>query len=115
MSEHAQHPTPRVYYTVFAALLVLLVATVLVAEVELGRLNLLVAAAIATSKAVLIILFFMHVRYSAPLTWLVAGASFFWLMILFGLTMNDYWTRGMLREDHQPPAVRAEQATPFTH
>jgi len=89
----AVHPTTRTYYTVFAVLLVLLLATVVVAEIDLGPLNFLAAALIATVKAVLIMLFFMHVRYSTPLTWLFAAAGFFWLAILFGLTIADYWTR----------------------
>ena len=82
---HAAHPTLKVYYTVFAALMVLLIATVVVAEMDLGPLNFLVAAGIASVKALLIILFFMHVRYSEPLTWLIAAAGFFWLAILFSL------------------------------
>jgi cytochrome c oxidase subunit 4 len=52
-----------------------------------------VAVAIATAKAILILLYFMHIRYSRPLTWAVAGAAFFWLFILFGLTLSDYLTR----------------------
>jgi cytochrome c oxidase subunit IV len=102
MHEHAtHHPTTRTYYGVFAALVVLLLLTVLAAELEFGatdlarsRWNLAIAAAIASTKAVLIMLFFMHVRYSTPLIWLVAFAGIFWLAILFGLTFNDYWTRG---------------------
>ena len=94
--EHvAAHPSLKVYYLVFFALLVLLAATVGVAEIELGAFNFLAAAAIATLKGLLIVLFFMHVRYSVPLTWLVAGAGFFWLGILFVLTLSDYFTRGV--------------------
>jgi len=94
-AEHATpaHPTTRMYYVVFAALIALLVATVFAAEVDAGPLNFPIAATIATIKAVLILLFFMHVRYSTPLVWLVAGAGFFWLAILFGLTFADYLTR----------------------
>ena len=92
------HPSHRVYYTVFAALLALLAITVIVAEFQLGLLAFLVAVTGATVKAVLILLYFMHVRYSPPLTWLVAGAAFFWLTILFSLTLSDYYTR-------DPPAT----------
>ena len=46
------------------------------------------------TKAALVILFFMHVRWSTRLTWVVAASGFFWLLILFGLTMQDYLTRG---------------------
>ena len=97
MVDHAEtvhrHPATRTYYVIFAALIVLLIATVLVAEVDAGPLNFPLAAAIATIKVVLILLFFMHVRYSTPLIWLVAGAGFLWLAILFGLTFADYLTR----------------------
>jgi cytochrome c oxidase subunit 4 len=92
------HPSLRVYYTIFAALLILLGVTVVVAEIDLGRwqfLGFAIAASIATIKALLIMLYFMHVRYSLPLTWLVAGAGFFWLGILFVLTLSDYFTRGV--------------------
>jgi cytochrome c oxidase subunit 4 len=50
--------------------------------------------AIAGTKALLVILFFMHVRWSTRLTWVVAGSGFFWLLILFGITMADYMSRG---------------------
>jgi len=49
---------------------------------------------IAITKALLVILFFMHVRWSTRLTWLVVASGFFWLLILFGITMTDYLTRG---------------------
>jgi cytochrome c oxidase subunit 4 len=99
MVEHAQHssehhPAENVYYGVFALLMVLLAVTILVARFELGVFSFPAAAAIASVKALLIVLYFMHVRYSRPLTWLVAGAGFFWLAILFALTLADYWTRG---------------------
>ncbi|HZL91520.1 MAG TPA: cytochrome C oxidase subunit IV family protein [Pirellulaceae bacterium] len=87
------HPQASVYYVVFAALLVLLAVTVGVAQFDLGPLNFFVAALIATTKALLIMLFFMHVRYSPPLIWLVAFAGFAWLAILFAFTLADYLTR----------------------
>ena len=87
------HPQPRVYYQTFAALLVLLAVTIAVAQIDLGPWNFPAAAAIATIKGLLILLFFMHVRYSPPLTRLFAGASFFWIGILLGLTYSDYATR----------------------
>jgi cytochrome c oxidase subunit 4 len=112
-STAAPHPTIGLYYAVFAALLVLLVITVAAAEVDLGRLNFPLAAAIATVKAVLIMLYFMHVRYSKPLTWLFAGAGAFWLAILFGLTFSDYLTRDQSpqnRSPEPPPAYRGTSA-----
>jgi len=87
------HPSDRTLYGVFAALAVLLVATVAVARLDLGSGSFPVAVAIASAKAGLILLYFMGVRYSRPLVWLVAGAGFFWLAILFALTLADYWTR----------------------
>jgi cytochrome c oxidase subunit 4 len=86
------HPTPRVYYVVFAALLVLLVLTVIAPRIT-HTAGFAIALAIATSKAALIMLFFMHVRYSSPLIRLVAVAGLFWLGIMLGLTISDYATR----------------------
>lgn len=91
------HILPRsTYFAVYAALLVLLAATVAFAYVDLGAFNFLVSLAIAVAKALLIALIFMHVRYSEKLVWVFAGASFFWLAILIALALNDYFTRGML-------------------
>lgn len=91
--DHAHHPTLATYLAVFVALMVLLVVTVAVAEMDFGRFSFPVAVAVASVKAVLIIMFFMHVRYSPPLIWLVSCAGFFWLAILFTLTLADYFTR----------------------
>jgi cytochrome c oxidase subunit IV len=74
-------------------LMLLLIVTVVVAEFDLGTFNLPIALTIATAKAALILLFFMHVRDSKPLIWLFAGAGFFWLAILITLTLSDYLTR----------------------
>jgi cytochrome c oxidase subunit 4 len=82
------------YYAVFAALLVGTGLTVAVAFVDLGALNNVLMLGIAMTKALLVILFFMHVRWSTRLTWVVAASGFVWLLILFGLTMSDYFTRG---------------------
>jgi cytochrome c oxidase subunit 4 len=67
--------------------------TVQIAFLDLGRLNAVVALTIAVFKAVLVVLFFMHVRYSPRLTWLVVIGAVFWLMILLALTSGDYLTR----------------------
>jgi cytochrome c oxidase subunit 4 len=82
------------YYAVFAALMVGTALTVAVAFVDLGALNNVLMLGIAMTKALLVILFFMHVRWSTRLTWVVAASGFFWLLILFSLTMQDYLTRG---------------------
>jgi cytochrome c oxidase subunit 4 len=91
MTEHIV-PT-RVYYTIFAALMVGTYLTVQAAFIDLGALNTVVALAIACTKAVLVVLYFMHVRYSTRLTWAVVVASVFWLGILLALTFGDYLTR----------------------
>jgi len=92
MSEHIV-PT-RVYYTIFAILMVCTAITVGVAFVDLGPLNTIAALGIAVFKAVLVVLFFMHVKYSTRLTWAVVVGSVFWLGIMLALTMSDYLTRG---------------------
>jgi cytochrome c oxidase subunit 4 len=83
----------RVYYLIFAALMVGTAITVGVAFVDLGPLNAIVALTIAVLKATLVVLFFMHVRYSTRLTWAVVMGSVFWLGILLALTFSDYLTR----------------------
>jgi cytochrome c oxidase subunit IV len=90
----AQHVTPRkVYFLVFAALLVLTGLTVAAAEVDMGPLNDVVALTIAVVKGLLVMLFFMHLRYSTRLTALTAVAGLFWLAILIAFTMADYASR----------------------
>lgn len=91
----AGHVAPKsMYYMVFAALIVGTLLTYGVALIDLGVFNNIVMLGIAITKALLVILFFMHVRWSTRLTWVVAGAGFFWLLILFTVTMADYMTRG---------------------
>ena len=89
------HLTPKsLYYFVFLALIVGTGLTVVVAMFDLGPLNNIVMLTIACAKALLVVLYFMHVRWSTRLTWVVAGSGFFWLIILFGITMGDYMSRG---------------------
>jgi cytochrome c oxidase subunit IV len=92
MTEHIV-PT-RIYYTIFAILMLCTGLTVWVAFLDLGALNTVAALAIAVFKATLVVLFFMHVKYSTRLTWAVVVGSIFWLGILLVLTMGDYLTRG---------------------
>ncbi len=80
---------PRTYALVALALLVLLGLTAAVAEIDLGPLNALAALLIAVVKAILVVLFFMEVRYRSRLTWLFAAAGFLWLGIMIGLTLAD--------------------------
>jgi cytochrome c oxidase subunit 4 len=83
----------RIYLFVWMSLLVLLAITVGVAYIHLGWLNAAAAVSIAVVKATIIILYFMHVRYSPRLLWVFVGAGFFWLGILFVLSLGDYFTR----------------------
>ncbi len=98
----------RLYAAIFAALLCLTALTVAVSFVDLGggRLhmaNALAAITIAISKALLVVLFFMHVRWSGRLTWIFVGAGAFWLIILFTLMLGDYFTRPEFPPP--PPAI----------
>ena len=95
MSEHIVYP--RVYITIFLALLVGTGLTVFAAFYDFpGPLNAVVALTIAVVKGTLVILYFMHVRYSSKLIALVIGSALFWLAILFALTISDYSTRAWL-------------------
>ena len=86
----------RTYFTIFAILIVCTYLTWQVAYFDLGRLNTVAALGIAVFKAVIVVLFFMHVRYATRLTWVVVLAGVFWLMILLAVTMSDYLTRGWI-------------------
>ena len=91
----SQHIVPtRVYYTIFAILMLCTGLTVAIAYVDLwGPLNIVAALTIAVFKATLVVLFFMHVKYGTRLTWAVVIGSVFWLGLLLALTMGDYLTR----------------------
>ncbi len=91
----AHHVVPqKIYLLVFATLILLTLVTVDVAFYDLGLLNLYVALAIAVTKATIVILYFMHVKYSSRLVWVFVGSGFFWLAILLALTLSDFFTRG---------------------
>ncbi len=83
----------KTYLIVFSTLMVLLVVTLLAAIPDLGPWNLPIAMAIAVAKALVVMIWFMHLKFSSPLTRLFAGAAFFWLAILFLLTLSDYISR----------------------
>jgi cytochrome c oxidase subunit 4 len=91
MSEHIV-PT-RIYFLIFGILMLCTYLTVQIAFFDLGPFNTVAALAIAVFKATLVVLFFMHVKYSPRLTWAVVAGSIFWLGILLALTMSDYLTR----------------------
>lgn len=94
MREHIV--SPKIYYLIFGALTVLTVVTWSVAKIDLHQWNAIVALTIAVIKATLVVLYFMHVRYSSRLTWVFVCAGFFWLAIMVALTLGDYMTRGWL-------------------
>jgi cytochrome c oxidase subunit 4 len=94
MSEHIV--SRKIYFLIFGALMVLTALTVLAAQVSYRNeaVGTVIALTIAVAKAVLVVLFFMHVRHSSRLTWVVIASGFLWLAIMIGLTMSDYLTRG---------------------
>jgi cytochrome c oxidase subunit 4 len=93
----SEHIVPiKVYVGVFLTLLVMTAITTLVSGIDLGPWNTVVALGIAVFKATLVILFFMHVKYSPQLTAVVIAGGIFWLLILLTLTFSDFATRGWL-------------------
>lgn len=100
MDEHfdpMSHVVPiSMYVTIWAALMIFTGITVFAATVELHVFNIVVALLIATIKGTLVVLFFMHLRYSTKLTMVTVIAAIFFLFILFGLSMTDYLTRAWL-------------------
>jgi cytochrome c oxidase subunit 4 len=94
---HGPHVVPLpVYLGVFAALMVGTALTVWAAHMDFGWANTPVALAIACTKAALVVLFFMHVKYSPRLVALMVAVSIMFLAIMFLITLSDYWTRGAL-------------------
>ena len=92
MSEHIV--SLRAYITIFLALMVGTALTVFAGLQDFpGQLNVIIALTIAVIKATLVVLYFMHVRYSSKLIWVIVTSALFWLVILFALTFSDYWTR----------------------
>jgi len=92
MSEHIL--PSKLYWTIWAVLICLTGITAWVATVDLGPLNTIVALLIASGKALLVVLFFMHVKYtSEKLTRVVIISALFWLLILLGLSLTDYFIR----------------------
>jgi len=83
----------RGYLAIFVSLLMLTVLTVWVSTVDLGAFNTAVALGIASLKAMLVILYFMHVRSASRLTWVYVASGFFFLVILLGFTLSDFLTR----------------------
>jgi cytochrome c oxidase subunit 4 len=88
--------SPPTYFVVFAALVALTVLTVSVSFLELGSWHTPVGVGVGIVKALLVVLFFMHLWGSTRLTWLVVAAALFWFGILIALTLSDYLTRSWL-------------------
>jgi cytochrome c oxidase subunit 4 len=96
-SANADHiVSPMSYVAVFVALLALTATTTAVAFIDLGPWNTVVALVIAFIKATLVVLIFMHIRWSTRLMQLVIAGGLFWLLILLGLTFSDFASRGWL-------------------
>jgi cytochrome c oxidase subunit IV len=83
----------KLYVAIFFALLFFTGLTTAVAFVDLGEYNTVAALAIAFTKMMLVVLFFMHVKYSSGMTKVIVLAGFFWLAILLTFTLSDYFTR----------------------
>ena len=95
---HAGHHVMplSLYWGVFFALVIGTIVTVWSATIDLGALNVIVALVIASVKALLVVLYFMHVKYASKPTWLFVASGFFWLIIMLVITMNDYSSRGWM-------------------
>jgi len=92
------HIVPRkIYVLIWASLMLLLLLTWGVAQFNLGELNVIAALTIAVTKMLLVILYFMHIRYSPRRTWIFVAAGFIWLLIMIDLVLGDYLTREMVR------------------
>jgi len=92
--EHEHHVVnPSVYVVIFFALLVGTALTVWASFIDLGPWNPVIALAIATGKATLVVLYFMHVKYSSKLTKLTIGAGIFTFLALISMTLSDYISR----------------------
>jgi len=103
----SEHIVPvRIYVTIFLVLLVGTALTVVAAFQDFPwQLNTIIALTIATAKATFVVLYFMHVRYSIRLVWVIVASALFWLAIMFALTFSDYRTRkwdGRLAELYSP-------------
>ena len=91
----SHHVAPlKLYFGIFGILMIGTILTVIVAFYDLGAMNNVVMLTIACVKALFVILYFMHVRWSSRLTMVIVASGFFWLLIMFSFTMTDYMSRG---------------------
>jgi cytochrome c oxidase subunit IV len=92
--EHEHHiVSPKVYLAIAAALLIGTALTVVASYIDMGVFNPVVALAIAVTKATLVVLFFMHVKYSTKLTKLTVVSGLFVFLALITMTLADYLSR----------------------
>lgn len=93
--EHASHHVigPKVYGTVYITLLIFTALTIFAADVDLGVFNPIVALAIACTKACIVILWFMHVKYQSNLIKMTVASGFFTFIVLITMTLSDYMSR----------------------
>ena len=105
-NEHSEHiVSPKVYGIIFGSLLLGTYITVKAAFINLGPINIVIALGIATVKATLVVLFFMHARYSSKRTQMVIVCAIFWLAIMLALTLSDYQTRPRAESFLAPPVA----------
>jgi cytochrome c oxidase subunit 4 len=103
VSEHIV--SPKIYAVIFLALMAGTGITVWAAFQNFGQFNIVIALAIATIKATMVVLYFMHALYSPKRTQLVIVCSVFWLAIMLALTLSDYTTRTQRESRLAPPAI----------
>jgi cytochrome c oxidase subunit IV len=97
--EITTHPA-KIYWRTCAALMLLLALTWTIGYINLGMFNVIIALAIAIIKALLVALFFMHIKGSSRLLHLAAAVGVIWLLIMLSLTLTDYFTRGWVPLNH---------------
>jgi cytochrome c oxidase subunit IV len=115
-TEHSEHiVSPGVYVAIILTLMGLTILTVVAALQDLGKFNIVVALAIATTKATFVVLFFMHAKYVPRRTQLVIISGIFWLAILLFMTLSDYESRIDYRGVRYPMTQNAVQVSPLHH
>jgi len=107
VSEHIV--SPKIYVVIFLSLIAGTILTVLAAFQNFGAFNIVIALAIATIKASLVVLYFMHARYSPKRTHLVIICAVFWLAIMLALTLTDYQSRPILGPSAQSQPIATQQ------
>ena len=112
-TEHSEHIVPPwLYMVIIGTLMALTILTVVAALQDLGRFNIVVALAIATTKATLVVLFFMHAKYVPKRTQLVIISGIFWLALLLFMTLSDYVSRVDYRGVRYPMSQNAVHISP---